>query len=98
MDVPKPYKFTWFGDVLGPKPYDSTGVSRDDYFAHTGKIQSAVGDPLQPRMDSIASDKEIDLDGNSHYRDLGGAYLCIPSCTTIWVPEGNLARFVGVRF
>jgi hypothetical protein len=34
MDVPKPYKFIWFGDIHGPKPYKSTG-SRATNISHT---------------------------------------------------------------
>ncbi len=26
MDVTKPYKFVWFGDIHGPKPYKFIGI------------------------------------------------------------------------
>ncbi len=26
MDVTKPYKFIWFGDIHGPNPYESIGL------------------------------------------------------------------------
>ncbi len=30
MDVTKPYKFTWFGDVHGPNPHEFTGFDAMD--------------------------------------------------------------------
>ncbi len=41
MDVKKPYKFIWLGDMHGPKSYKLHRVSTGVYFADTG-LESIV--------------------------------------------------------
>ena len=45
--VPKPYEFTWFGDIHGPKPYDCIGFGL--LGAGPWQAKQAVGGLLGPK-------------------------------------------------
>ena len=52
MDVTKPYKSIWFGDIDGPKPYTIRRVSMGVYFADTGTstITSLTCKLMEPQI------------------------------------------------
>jgi hypothetical protein len=56
MDVTKPYKFIWFGDIDGPKPYEFIGSS-GFYFANTGLSSlKPIASSLAPCSPGLAAE------------------------------------------